>query len=405
MIENNIKEIGTQNWLNVFQKRVSEDISQMQMMGHCKEMHYNQTDEDLIKRIEEEDKRYASSFYDEAKIDSYITVTLLNNKEAIAEWLSGIPEANDLVLRMPNADVVPVGYGFNSNKEEFVTKDVKIVLSANKDNQSSEFGFIIKTAYADIESINAQREGRAWKTGYQYHEGDNRKIIKAEIPDLKRDSERSTKNFIQRLSSFISKVIKSLKAGFAYVFPSFPFADEAKKYNPMLDEELSKKKEEESVEIKDDNGKPMKIKEEEEIHEKRDIHDKKKKSDINVMKENAKVYIESIGSDFVKDTFYHTTFHENNKTSILNEFFESLSKETISRLPESGIDNINFDFSFDEQGIQVDMHTQFDDNDTFTNSFCIDKETAESIMNDIDDMLEMDDLTNEFQPDEEDLIQ
>lgn len=238
VIKNNAENMKTNAWISKLEEKLSSDISGIQMAGHAKELHYGQTDKDIASRIEKEGKANISSFYEEADMDKYVAETMLSFKEQIASWMQDGRNLEDLVLRLPNAAEVPIGFGFNSDYEEIVTKDVKVVLSKHEPEQDSEFGFFVKTAYADIESKDALKSGRAWKTGYQYHaESEQEKDTGRESESPKEAAEKERQDdlkpggavgILYKLSAvlssipkFFNDVIHAFADGLRYVFPNF----------------------------------------------------------------------------------------------------------------------------------------------------------------------------------------
>lgn len=238
MIKNNAENMKTNIWIDKLEEKLSSDISGIQMAGHAKELHYGQTDKDIASRIEKEGKANISSFYEEADMDKYVAETMLSFKEQIASWMQDNRNLDDLVLRLPNAAEAPIGFGFNSDYEEIITKDVKVVLSKHEPEQDSEFGFFVKTAYADIESRDALKSGRAWKTGYQYHaESEQEKDTERESEHSKTADEKESQDNLKpggavgilykvsaALSSipkFFKDIIHAFADGLRYVFPNF----------------------------------------------------------------------------------------------------------------------------------------------------------------------------------------
>lgn len=246
MIKYNIHDMERSEWEKIFEEKIKDSIRGIQMSGHAKELHYGQTDKSIAERVINEGKANISSFYEESDMDKYVMKTMSAFKDKISEWMADEKMTDDLVLRFTNASDIPIGFGFNSDLEEIVTKDVKVVLSKFDEGQKSDFGFFVKTAYADIESKDALKNGRAWKTGYQYRtdsrQHEENDLQKEQSQSENREKQKETDfdkdkkqnqpggiigifqkaaNLLSSIPKFLHDALSSLAEGFGYVFPNF----------------------------------------------------------------------------------------------------------------------------------------------------------------------------------------
>ena len=137
--------------------------------GHA-DMHFSQTDAELIDRIIHENKRIASCFFNPKDAKQQIANALLYKVEDVATWLfkeeyecSSRDDFTKMAITVDMRGDEPVGRGFSEKLREYKTNAITVVFRRDFEPDSL-YGFRLLTAYPEF--VKAPQCVKA--TGKQY---------------------------------------------------------------------------------------------------------------------------------------------------------------------------------------------------------------------------------------------